>query len=132
MTSVAGASTPQRATILFVEDEPDARSTTHLLLEVLGYPVVSVDSAEAAMRQLERRPFDILLTDITLRGASGITLAVQAVAMHPSLKVVFASGHGEPPALPAGFRSWHLTKPYVAELEATLARVASLPDPSEG
>ncbi len=112
-----------RASILFVEDDPDGRATTHMFLEALGYPVVSVDNADAALALLMHGSFDILLTDISLRGGSGITLAEQAVAMHPGLKVIFASGHSQPPQLPEGFRSWYLTKPYVAELEGMLARV---------
>lgn len=114
-----------RPNILFVEDEPDTRTSTRLHLQALGYPVVSVDSAEAALSQLERTTFDILLTDVSLPRGSGIALAEQAVALHPALKVIFASGYGPPDGLPSGFRSWHLTKPYAAELEQMLALVQS-------
>lgn len=124
--SVPASRPAARASILFVEDEADARATTHLFLQMLGYPVVSVESAEAALSELARSTFDILLTDISLRRGCGISLAQQAVALHPGLKVIFASGHGQPDDLPSGFRSWYLTKPYVDELEETLALVQSL------
>lgn len=122
----AVAPLPAWASILFVEDEADARTTTHLLLESFGYSVVSVDSVEAALDELGRTPFDILLTDISLRRGCGISLAQEAVALYPTLKVIFASGHSKPMGLPSGFRSWYLAKPYVAELEETLQLVQSL------
>lgn len=130
-TAPAGQPVPEptsatRASILFVEDDPDARATMHLYLEMLGYPVVSVDSEQAALSELKRSAFDILLTDISLVRGCGISLAEQAVAMHPALKVIFASGHGRPENLPTGFPSWYLTKPYVDKLEETLARVQSI------
>jgi len=39
--------------------------------------------------------FDVLLTDISLPGVSGSELAVQAVALAPSLKVIFATGYDQ-------------------------------------
>ncbi len=67
-----------RNRILFVEDDGDHRAG---LAEALGerYDVVEVDSAESALTRLEAEPFDLLLTDYRLRGATGTWLARIAV-----------------------------------------------------
>ncbi|GAB6388228.1 PAS domain-containing protein [Stutzerimonas marianensis] len=79
--------------ILFVEDDPTLRMLTGEVMEELGHQVSPCDSAEEALEQLARREFDVLLTDVGLAGMSGIELARQARARHPSLSIVIASGY---------------------------------------
>ena len=122
-TAATRPGTTGTARILFVEDEMDARTTTQMLLEMLGHRVVAAGDARTALAALAAQPFDILLTDVSLGRDCGIALAREAVARSPALKVVFASGHARLTGIPEGLRCWTLVKPYASELEAMLAQV---------
>jgi CheY-like chemotaxis protein len=54
--------------VLLVEDEPGVRTGIGVLLEMIGYEVTAVGSAEEAIAiPLEPAP-DLLLSDVTLPG----------------------------------------------------------------
>ncbi|EUC18880.1 UNVERIFIED_ORG: PAS/PAC sensor hybrid histidine kinase [Burkholderia sp. CF145] len=105
--------TPRKLHILVVEDDRDARDALCELLGLLGHTWDAVANAEEALKRLQLHPFDVLLTDLTLPGMSGLDLARAAVAMHAAQHVVFSSGHGAPlhdESLP--FTWTALRKPY--------------------
>jgi two-component system cell cycle sensor histidine kinase/response regulator CckA len=85
----------QGESLLLVEDNDSVRRTFERLLTGLGYRVVAVESAEDAARLPESAPFDLLLTDVLLPGASGGELARHLKARWPALAVVFMSGYTE-------------------------------------
>ena len=83
-------------TILLVEDEPAVRRVTTLMLETLGYRVLSTSSGTEALLIVEdaREPLDLLMTDVVLAGGmNGATLAERVGMLRPTLKVLFASGY---------------------------------------
>jgi two-component system, cell cycle sensor histidine kinase and response regulator CckA len=82
-------------TILLVEDEDPVREVTALLLESLGYEVLQVSNAKAALDLVEntRAKIDLIFTDVIMPGMSGRAL-VEALRMRdPGLKVLFQSGY---------------------------------------
>jgi PAS domain S-box-containing protein len=85
------AVTPQ-LTVLLVEDDTLIRVNTAEILQDAGYVVVEAASAEEAMAGLETVPFDVLVTDVNLPGASGPELADRARSLRPSAAIVFATG----------------------------------------
>lgn len=86
-----------RGTILVVDDEPEVRSSTALLLETLNYAVVEAGDGQSAIAVLEQEEaIDLLLTDMVLPGGmSGADLAAHARAKRPVLKVLLTSGRPE-------------------------------------
>jgi two-component SAPR family response regulator len=64
---------------------------------------------------LRTEEFDVLLTDISLPGMSGIDFALKAVREHPHIRVVFASGAKAPASGQLPFTWRALRKPYTAE-----------------
>jgi DNA-binding response OmpR family regulator len=79
--------------VLLVEDEPVLLRTTQRMLEQRGFSVVGVDTAEAALELLSSgRSFDLLMTDVGLRRASGKDLARRARLARPALRVLYVSG----------------------------------------
>jgi CheY-like chemotaxis protein len=119
----SGATQASALTILVVEDEPDAREALCELLGLLGHAYESTGNAEDALQRLQRRAFDVLLTDLTLPGMSGLDLARAAMDMHAARRVVFATGHDasmRDDSLPFGWTA--LRKPYsFDQLKAALA-----------
>lgn len=101
---------------LFVEDNADVRELIVMLLEDEGLEVVACEHAEAALEAFAAEPFDLLLTDISLPGMSGVDLARKLMAERPSLWVVFTSGLPLGPALrELGPRVRALLKPFEPE-----------------
>lgn len=81
-------------TILVVDDEPEVRQSTAMLLETLDYTVVEAADVRSAMATLdENGTVDLLLTDVILPGGmNGTDLAREALAKCPGLKVLLTSG----------------------------------------
>ncbi|AMV45428.1 PAS domain S-box protein [Paraburkholderia caribensis] len=118
----AQCDTPGKLHILVVEDDRDGRDALCELLGLLGHTWDAVANAEEALKHLQLHPFDVLLTDLTLPGMSGLDLARAAVAMNAARHIVFASGRDVPvhdESLP--FTWTALRKPYSFEqLKAVL------------
>lgn len=84
-------------TILVVEDEPAVRSLVAFVLKSDGYALLLAGSADEAMRLSAAHPgrIDLLLTDASMPGRSGLDLASALVAERPDLAVVVMSGYTE-------------------------------------
>lgn len=82
--------------VLLVEDNDDARELTTELLALLGHEARSAASAEVALQMLAHEPADVLMTDITLPGMSGIELANEVRILYPAIETIFSSGHAQP------------------------------------
>jgi putative two-component system response regulator len=67
-------------TILVVEDEPDVLDMLRDQLTDLGYAVRTATSAEEALRAVETAPPDLVLTDVHMRGISGVELCARLKA----------------------------------------------------
>ncbi|MFC5547751.1 PAS domain S-box protein [Massilia aerilata] len=79
--------------VLLVEDDADIRNNTRDMVEFLGYEVVAVGSAEAALEQLTP-DIQLLIADQQLPGIQGDDLIQLAKARFPHLRVLLASGFG--------------------------------------
>jgi PAS domain S-box-containing protein len=84
-------------TILVVEDNSDVKTVAVALLEQLGYRVVSVDSARAALDYVEQGgEADLVFSDVMLPGEmDGIELAKSLRAERPALPMLLTSGYAE-------------------------------------
>lgn len=71
---------PARGRILYVEDDDDLRELLTLALMRGGHDVVGVGEASDALAALERRRFDIVMTDLWMPGPSGVALLDRARA----------------------------------------------------
>ena len=122
----------QGVSVLVVDDDEDARDLIRTVLEYCGALVTVAQSAEEALRVIERITPDVLLTDISMPRKDGYWLIEQMRALPadrggsiPAVAIT-AHGytHGPDRTLPAGFKS-HLRKPVDPwELCRVLASVA--------
>jgi CheY-like chemotaxis protein len=78
--------------ILVVDDDPDLSKTFALMLEHEGHEVQTVDGGLAALAMLERRPFDVILTDHLMPGLKGDQLASLVKQRWPNLPLILTSG----------------------------------------
>jgi len=80
------------ANILCIDDDPDVIAVKRAILENAGHTVASCSSVEAAVRELEARTYDAVVTDWRLGEESGRTI-VQAARTNPMVPVVVVSGY---------------------------------------
>lgn len=82
-------------TILLVEDEPTILRMTKIMLQRLGYTVVTAGTPGQAI-DLSREHagrIDLLMTDVVMPEMNGRELAKRLQDRHPGLKVLFMSGY---------------------------------------
>ncbi|MFA7624835.1 MAG: PAS domain-containing protein [Pusillimonas sp.] len=86
-----------REHILAVEDDELVRSHVVSLLESLGYRVTQAASGPEALQILAHTfDIDLLFTDVVMPGGvNGRQLAEQALALCPTLKILYTSGYTE-------------------------------------
>ncbi|MES2102749.1 MAG: response regulator [Pseudomonadota bacterium] len=111
--------------ILVVEDNQNLNGMLCDMLELLGHAPQGAGDAEQALRLSEQHSFDVLLTDVSLPGISGIELARQLIVTQPKVQVVFASGYGAKMMQHIKFDSRVLPKPYDLEQIQQLLRELS-------
>jgi len=79
--------------ILLVEDE---RALCLLYEEELsreGYAVTAVTDAEAALAELERTAFDLIITDIRMPGRNGIELITEIMGLRKDIPIIINSAY---------------------------------------
>ncbi|WP_459942254.1 response regulator, partial [Deferrisoma palaeochoriense] len=81
--------------ILVVDDELEVADFLAQTLETLGYRVEAVLSAEEAWQRFSRSPgaVDLLITDQTMPGMTGLALARRCRQQRPDLPVVLCTGY---------------------------------------
>jgi PAS domain S-box-containing protein len=90
--------------ILIVEDDEMLRTYAAEILRELGYRTVEAENAPSALEALAQHPeIDLLFTDVIMPGGfNGRQLADQALAMKPTLKVLFTTGYTRNAIVPQG------------------------------
>jgi signal transduction histidine kinase/ActR/RegA family two-component response regulator len=109
--------------ILFVDDQPAMADVGTRRLVSLGYEVAAFTAPAAALAAVVANPaaWDLLMTDNSMPGMSGLELALAATDLHPGLPVLMMTGWAEdlpPDRLQAAGVRGLLAKP------ATLAELA--------
>lgn len=80
-------------TILLVEDDAAVLALTRRVLEDHGYTVIAAPDAARALEAVEGRDVDLLLTDQTMPGGSGIDLAREVSRRRPGTPAIVMSGY---------------------------------------
>jgi DNA-binding NtrC family response regulator len=86
--------TSRAAVVLVADDDRSLRSLISAALQRQGHSVLLAASADEAIR-ISTSPetsIDVLLTDLSMPGGSGISLATEIRAQRPDIAVVLMSG----------------------------------------
>ena len=117
--------------VLVVDDEESVANFLGDLLAGHGYTVtVACDSREAMLRfKADLHAFDLVVTDQTMPGLTGVEMAQAMLAVRPELPVILCTGHSDHVdadyALALGIRVY-LTKPFtISALLSKLEEVFS-------
>ena len=82
--------------ILIVEDEPKVGFFLKESLESLdrGYHVLHVDSGEAALAEIDRQPFELVVTDLRMPGISGLDVLSRVREVSPGTRSILITAYG--------------------------------------
>jgi DNA-binding NtrC family response regulator len=101
--------------ILIIDDEPLMRLSMEDALRAIGCEVRAAATGPEGLALLEQTPFDIVITDLRLPGADGLTLLQAAKQRAPRTEVVVITGYGSVEtavgAMKAGAYDY-ITKPF--------------------
>ncbi len=108
---------------LLVEDNPDVAEVSARMVDELGYEVVTVDSAPAALDFIERNSVDLVVSDIVMAGPmDGVDLARTLRRRRSDLPIVLVTGYSGSAAA-AEIEFTVLRKPYqLADLSRAMAK----------
>ena len=83
-----------REHILFIDDEEMLREMGASILKRLGYRVTTRGSSLEALVSFENQPqsFDLVITDQTMPGMTGIDLARRMLQLRPELPIILCTG----------------------------------------
>ena len=89
---------PSRPLVLIVDDHDDTRELYSMSLAALGFEAFEASDCEQAFRQAWESHPDIVVTDLTLRGADGWQLVqdLKREARTRDIPVVLLTGHAAP------------------------------------
>jgi CheY-like chemotaxis protein/signal transduction histidine kinase len=88
---------PEARRILLVDDDGSVLEVARQILESLEYEVEACSTPARALEVLGdgARPLSLLLTDLSMPGMDGLTLAREARRLRPALPIVFCTGFGD-------------------------------------
>jgi CheY-like chemotaxis protein len=87
----------RKSVILCVDDERNPLTLRKLVLERVGYEVLTAMSAEEAMGLLASKHVDLVISDYLMPGVVGTELAKQVKATYPNVPFVLLSGVNDIP-----------------------------------
>lgn len=129
VSQIVSASAVNKESILLVDDEPAVCKHTEHVLKHLGYEVTTSNSAEDALALCRSHStnFQLLITDYSMPGMSGLELAKKIREHVPDLPVILMSGFLNEEAFrstPAGLEPIFIQKPFAIQDLATSIRKA--------
>jgi DNA-binding NtrC family response regulator len=114
----------ENPSILVVDDELLIRDLLYDFFSGQGWDIVVAETGEKALKILENKQVDLVLTDIKMPVMDGLALAEEVGKAHPDLPVVLMTGYPSVDTAVAALRAHvadYIIKPFnINELFKTL------------
>ncbi len=105
--------------VLVVEDDPDLRDVLCQTLNMSGYEALEAENAEQALKFLDRRKLDLIISDVQMPGINGDELLKLVKRKSPEIPFVLITAYGSVTraveAMQAGAADY-VVKPFEAEV----------------
>ena len=83
--------------VLVVDDDPRVREVLEDVITAQGYKVVAVGTGDEALKEVDRRHFDLVFLDLVLPGKGGVETMAEIKAKDKRAVVVIVTGYGDDP-----------------------------------
>jgi len=112
--------------VLIVDDEVELREIVTVMLDIIGFKSKSVNSASECFKEVARRDYSFVITDISMPGMDGLDLIRNLRKQRAELGLIAMTGYAKEysyvDVINAGANDF-INKPFAAEeLEAKLRR----------
>jgi DNA-binding NtrC family response regulator len=88
--------TSSRKTILFVDDETEARKIFSEVLSDMGYDVIIEPDGLSALTVIQQGvPIDLVITDYRMPDMDGLDLVTTLRKVQPSIPIIMMTAHGD-------------------------------------
>src|SRR5512139_1837167 len=84
---------PTKGSILIAEDETAVRESLAEVLRDEGYEVTAVADGDAAIASLDGQEIDLVISDLRMPGADGLTVLTHARNVAPQTFVLLMTAH---------------------------------------
>ncbi len=124
--SLKSAFDPSQVELLFVDDDDEFRDTAARRFVRRGFQVQQAPGVNDALRLLQDRQFDVVVSDMSMPGLTGIDLLQRVKELSPECEVILLTGQGTVEtavqAMKLGAYDF-LSKPFsLAELETLIQK----------
>jgi CheY-like chemotaxis protein len=82
--------------VLVIDDQPDVRTLTDMLLKHLGYDVVLADNGWKGLELYRREHPDVIVLDLIMPGMDGIEVLKQIRSVDLTQPVIVVTGSSNP------------------------------------
>ncbi len=83
--------TPKAAKVLIVDDEEANRYALHAVLSRWGWLCAEADDGQAAVDEVRKGPFDLVLMDVCMKQMNGLKALREIRAINPAIPVVMVT-----------------------------------------
>ncbi len=123
----------RRAEIMILDDEPIVGDRLRPALEKCGYRVESYTSSREALDRLSAKQFDVLVTDLKMKGPTGIDVLRFVKDQSPVTRVIVITGYATAEQAKESIRSGALdfiAKPFrISQMVELIGRALGEPRP---
>jgi len=83
----------KKKAVLFVDDEEMVLEIGSLMLQKLGYSVLTASTGKEAIELLEKNKIGFVILDMKMPGTNGYEIYYQLKKIQPEVKILLASGY---------------------------------------
>jgi DNA-binding NtrC family response regulator len=82
----------KRLKVMVLDDEPIVCKRLQPALEKLGYEVETFTQSIDALHEIQGKAYDIIITDLKMKGIDGMKFLQEAKKRHPQTEVIVITG----------------------------------------
>lgn len=120
---------PKKLRILVLDDEPIVCKRLQPALEKLGYEVVTFTQSPEAMHHIQQTAYDIIITDLKMKGIDGMRFLQEAKKRSPGTEVIVITGFATLETAKESFRKGvfdFIAKPFkLSEIQEVVTKAAA-------
>ncbi len=119
----------QKLRIMVLDDEPIVCKRLQPALEKLGFEVDTFTQSLEALHEIQETTYDIIITDLKMKGIDGMRFLQEAKKQHPSTEVIVITGFATLDTAKESFQRGvfdFIAKPFkLSEIQEVVTKAAS-------